>query len=277
MSNTGDAPLARGSVAGSEDALILRTRPEGGSNRRALKVAGLTTLACLLLGSQVFTAYMVFGQNQQIKALQSKNENMNRQLTRSNQAPVRVQMPMKSLPMMRAYDPDSDPKPVAPKAVEKKTVVSVETQVKDLLQDFKLPLFNSTFIPNLLALKQQMNETVWEEFESWMQFWLIFQMAQEKAPLLTATTAPAKTKCQEEAAAAPHKLGAHKPQCDEQGQYKPIQCWHAVGFCWCVDSTGAPIQGTAVRGRPDCPKAASYGRMMIAPLRELAAVKVGDE
>lgn len=56
-----------------------------GSNSRALKVAGLTTLACLLLGSQVFTAYMVFGQNQQIKDLQSKNDNMNRQLTRSNQ------------------------------------------------------------------------------------------------------------------------------------------------------------------------------------------------
>lgn len=68
-------------------------------------------------------------------------------------------MPMKSLPMMRAYDPDSAHKPIAPKAVsdsnflgsknkpkrwlilwilswqaEKETVVSVETQVKDLLQ-----------------------------------------------------------------------------------------------------------------------------------------------
>lgn len=56
-----------------------------GSNSRALKVAGLTTLACLLLASQVFTAYMVFGQNQQIKDLQSKNDNVKRQLTRSNQ------------------------------------------------------------------------------------------------------------------------------------------------------------------------------------------------
>lgn len=71
-------------------------------------------------------------------------------------------------------------------------------------------------------------------------------------------SAPAKTKCQEEAAAAPRKLGAHKPQCDEQGQYKSIQCRHAIGFCWCVDSTGAPIEGTTVRGRPDCPKGETW-------------------
>lgn len=56
-----------------------------GSNSRALKIAGLTTLACLLLASQVFTAYMVFGQKQQISALQTNSERMGRQLTRSSQ------------------------------------------------------------------------------------------------------------------------------------------------------------------------------------------------
>lgn len=35
----------------------------------------------------------------------------------STAAPVRVQMPMKSVPMMRAYDPDSDHEPIAPKVV----------------------------------------------------------------------------------------------------------------------------------------------------------------
>lgn len=55
------------------------------SNSRALKVAGLTTLACLLLGSQVFTAYMVFGQRQQIRELQGNNQRISNQLTRSNQ------------------------------------------------------------------------------------------------------------------------------------------------------------------------------------------------
>lgn len=60
-----------------------------GSNSRALKVAGLTTLACLLLGSQVFTAYMVFGQRQQIRELQGNNARMSKQLTRSNQGKKR--------------------------------------------------------------------------------------------------------------------------------------------------------------------------------------------
>lgn len=55
-----------------------------GSNSRALKIAGLTTLACLLLASQVFTAYMVFDQKQQIHNLQKNSERMGKQLTRSS-------------------------------------------------------------------------------------------------------------------------------------------------------------------------------------------------
>lgn len=55
------------------------------SNKRALTVAGLTTLACLLLASQVFTAYMVFNQKQQIHSLQKNSERMGKQLTRSSQ------------------------------------------------------------------------------------------------------------------------------------------------------------------------------------------------
>lgn len=56
-----------------------------GSNSRALKVAGLTTLACLLLASQVFTAYMVVSQKGQINSLQKNSEKMGKQLTRSSQ------------------------------------------------------------------------------------------------------------------------------------------------------------------------------------------------
>lgn len=55
-----------------------------GSNSRALKIAILTTLACLLLASQVFTAYMVFDQKQQIHTLQRNSERMRKQLTRAS-------------------------------------------------------------------------------------------------------------------------------------------------------------------------------------------------
>lgn len=59
-----------------------------GSNSRALKIAGLTTLACLLVASQVFTAYTVFSQKQQIHTLQKNSDRINKQLTRSSHGKV---------------------------------------------------------------------------------------------------------------------------------------------------------------------------------------------
>lgn len=60
------------------------------------------------------------------------------------------------------------------------------------------------------------------------------------------------SKCQEEAKQGTGKLGSFKPQCDEHGNYMPRQCWHATGFCWCVDKDGKPIEGTASRSWPKC-------------------------
>ncbi|XP_015721444.1 nidogen-2 isoform X2 [Coturnix japonica] len=36
----------------------------------------------------------------------------------------------------------------------------------------------------------------------------------------------------------------HVPQCDEQGNYRPLQCHGSTGHCWCVDSSGQEIAGT---------------------------------
>lgn len=267
MAQSEESALARGSLAGSEEALVLPVRPRGGSNQRALKVAGLTTLACLLLASQVFTAYMVFGQKQQIHTLQRNSERMSKQLGRSSPqavAPVRMHMPMSSLPLMSDFSDEDSKKPMSKL---QDTAVSVEKQVKDLLQqDSQLPQFNETFLANLQGLKQHMNQSEWESFESWMRFWLIFQMAQQKpAPPKTHPATLIRTKCQNESA-GPSKIGSYTPQCDEQGRYKPMQCWHATGYCWCVDESGAAIQGTTMRGRPDCQRGSFPRNMMVAPM-----------
>ncbi|NXC72906.1 NID2 protein, partial [Anhinga anhinga] len=36
----------------------------------------------------------------------------------------------------------------------------------------------------------------------------------------------------------------HVPQCDEEGQYRPLQCHSSTGHCWCVDAAGQEIAGT---------------------------------
>lgn len=261
-----DAAIDTGSLAPSETPLVSATVTRGGSNKRAFKIAGLTTLACLLVASQVFTAFMVFNQKQQIHTLQKNSEKLGKQMTRSSQSPgargpMRMAMPMNSLPLMMDFTSEETPLT----KLEDTAVVSVEKQLMDLMQDAQLPQFNETFLANLQTLKQQINETEWKSFESWMRFWLIFQMAQQKPVPPTSAASLIKTKCQMEAAPGAGKIGSFKPQCDEQGRYKPMQCWHATGYCWCVDASGNPIEGTTMRGRPQCGGGYAHRRMMVAP------------
>nr|XP_033471919.1 nidogen-2 isoform X3 [Epinephelus lanceolatus] len=52
-------------------------------------------------------------------------------------------------------------------------------------------------------------------------------------------------------------VGAHVPQCDENGRYIPLQCHGSTGHCWCVDSTGQERPGTRTlpgTQRKDCDK-----------------------
>lgn len=49
--------------------------------------------------------------------------------------------------------------------------------------------------------------------------------------------------------------GAYVPQCDTNGQYKPLQCHSSTGHCWCVNSNGEERQGTRTEAGitpPDC-------------------------
>ncbi|XP_076579565.1 nidogen-2 isoform X2 [Chaetodon auriga] len=39
-------------------------------------------------------------------------------------------------------------------------------------------------------------------------------------------------------------IGAYVPQCDANGQYRPLQCHGSTGHCWCVDNRGQERAGT---------------------------------
>ena len=45
------------------------------------------------------------------------------------------------------------------------------------------------------------------------------------------------------------------PQCTENCEWEPMQCWGSTGYCWCVDENGIEIEGTSQpswEGFPDC-------------------------
>lgn len=178
-----DAPLASETRTESQEVLVQPTGAPGASNSRALKIAGLTTLACLLLSAQVFTAYMVFDQRQQIQGLQTINQKMEKQMstsTRSRVPPKPMVMPIGSLPLVDFTDDGKSPQP--PKVEPLKQNASpptVEEQLRELMKDQQLPQMNQSFLANLQTLKDQVPDSDWKSFESWLRYWLIFQSAQK--------------------------------------------------------------------------------------------------
>ena len=50
-------------------------------------------------------------------------------------------------------------------------------------------------------------------------------------------------------------IGCYIPQCTENCEWEPMQCWGSTGYCWCVDPNGVEIEGTSMpswQGLPDC-------------------------
>ncbi|CAI5764837.1 nidogennidogen-2 [Podarcis lilfordi] len=68
------------------------------------------------------------------------------------------------------------------------------------------------------------------------------------------------TRCEHERLYASQRGAAfpgapHVPECDDQGNYRPLQCHSSTGYCWCVDTDGKEIPGSRVppsTSRPTC-------------------------
>ncbi|CAL1613302.1 unnamed protein product [Knipowitschia caucasica] len=232
-----ETPLIEESQTNSDQDLLQPPATETrGANRHALKIAGITTLVCLLVSCQAFTLYMVMGQRQQIQTLQVSSQIASRQ---AQIATTRMKIPIDKLPLMNIFEED-----ILPHLI-------VEKQLEEFM-DFKLPHFKSSFLVNLQNMKQGVNETFWKGFESWLKYWLIFQKAQAPVP-----HPESMTKCQMEASVQ-GLLGSFRPECDDQGNYKPLQCWGSTGHCWCVDQDGQTMDSSHTSGRPNCDAGNSF-------------------
>lgn len=48
-------------------------------------------------------------------------------------------------------------------------------------------------------------------------------------------------------------IGSFSPECSAEGKFQTVQCWGAIGQCWCVDDDGRELEGTRTQGKqPDC-------------------------
>ncbi|KAG5844196.1 hypothetical protein ANANG_G00159400 [Anguilla anguilla] len=153
--------------------------PDGGdSTKRALKVAGITVLACALIAGQALTAYFLLSQKSQINALEDSANSLKKEMVHrqsGSSSGMAMHLPMSSMSIM-TDDTSEDPKP------------------KD-----------EPSIPKLCV-----------------------QQAVEAGP------------------------DDFRPQCDEQGNFLPMQCNQSPKFCWCVNPLGQRIPGTARPGKVFC-------------------------
>ncbi|KAK9955646.1 hypothetical protein ABG768_015506 [Culter alburnus] len=112
MSTEGnDGPLIR---APSEQSSI-NTGPQGRSNNQALKVAGITLLAGILIAGQAFTAYMAYSQKDQLNTLERRNDRLHelsRKFAMRSGAPMKMHLPMSSLALTLEEEPKEKKSPV---------------------------------------------------------------------------------------------------------------------------------------------------------------------
>ncbi|KTG36876.1 hypothetical protein cypCar_00011898 [Cyprinus carpio] len=76
------------------------------SNNQALKVAGVTLLAGILIAGQAFTAYMAYSQKQQLSTLERRSDRL-QEINRKSvmRAPLQMHLPMSSLALTYEEEP----------------------------------------------------------------------------------------------------------------------------------------------------------------------------
>uniref|UniRef100_A0A8D2PI85 CD74 molecule n=1 Tax=Zosterops lateralis melanops TaxID=1220523 RepID=A0A8D2PI85_ZOSLA len=233
--------------------------------RRKAAFSTLSILVALLIAGQAVTVYFVYQQSGQISKLTKTSQNLQLEaLTRklpANAKPVsKMRMAKANPPMMMSV---LHPAPFEDFSVNPPASNKTEDQVKHLLlqgdPSKMFPELKDSLMDNLKKLRSTMDHVDWKAFESWMHKWLLFEMA-KNTQSEDHKAIPAEkvlTKCQAEATLGSDQLGSYRPQCDENGDYRPKQCRFSTGFCWCSYKNGTKIEGTDTRGKLDCPGTAA--------------------
>ncbi|MGD1539679.1 thyroglobulin type-1 repeat-containing protein, partial [Vibrio harveyi] len=206
----------------------------GNANRKALKVAGLTVLACLLLAGQALTAYLVWGQKEHISALTTGQEKLKAELTRkmSGAPPKAMHLPMNSMTLLKDFSDES-----SDQTSDKKSSVPL-TKLQPIFTNQREgsgQLDASRLMPKKMQLP--------------MRSLPLLVDADEEVKSSPESAVELQSRCQLESQRQV-RPGYFKPECDDQGNYLPMQCWHSTGYCWCVDKEGNEIPDTRIRGRP---------------------------
>ncbi|KAI7796408.1 invariant chain like protein 2, partial [Triplophysa rosa] len=100
----------------------------GGSNKRALKVAGVTLLAGILIAGQAFTAYMAFSHKQQLETLERRTDRLQEigRKSMAMRAPVKMHLPMSSLPL--ALDISTEEKKDSSSSTQPELIIQTQCQ-----------------------------------------------------------------------------------------------------------------------------------------------------
>ncbi|XP_067900140.1 HLA class II histocompatibility antigen gamma chain-like isoform X2 [Heterodontus francisci] len=142
----------------------------------------------MLIAGQVVSVMFLLKQQGKITDLQKTTDRIENKYS-SSRGPVKPKTMMHIRPMMMdmpiAYIDPKMEQPKAPKPTSAKPLTLLE-QVQELLKKEntteEIPEFNSTFAANFNLLKESMKESDWQDFESWLRNWLLFQLIQEKTP-----------------------------------------------------------------------------------------------
>ncbi|XP_075712280.1 HLA class II histocompatibility antigen gamma chain isoform X2 [Rhinoderma darwinii] len=251
----------------ADDAITVDNRePRTMTCNRRNVVPALSVFVALLIVGQAVSVYFITQQQGQINELDAtakliKLNELIKKLPGTPPSQKRQKLSMETFNIPLAFSDDDGTQQKLQDKAEASNSVEDAAQYMLLRGNpmRRYPSFNGTVLGNLRKLRKTLSYQEWMQFDTWMQQWYLFYLVQNsKVPETTqqpnddtVTGAPVMTPCQLKTQI--HSFpGTYVPQCDENGNFTPIQCWRSTGYCWCVYKNGTEIPETRTRARLDC-------------------------